>query len=151
MVCIRSFNDLLNKHCVMGEEHATLPGDEHERYIGLCNAVILAESGSLFLKEWIDTYYRDYKSDWNYNSVITPCNISKYMKKHINIQPKQSFFKYSWDTFGFKDIFINNSNIKDCYSLHQWESKNYKFLKQYDVEYIMSHNDTLSMIYKNLL
>jgi hypothetical protein len=144
-VCLHPFEELLKYDCVMGEEW----GDNE--YIGLCNAVILSNPKNLFIKEWINNYYTDYKSNWNYNSVVLPDKISKYMSDHITIEPQQSFFRYSWDKSGVENIFDKNSSIDGCYCLHLWESITYKRLIKYDIDYIKNNNDTLSNIYKKLL
>lgn len=146
VVCVNSFDSFLGHDVVMGEER-TSDGN----FIGLCNATILSKRASPFIHEWIDTYYSDYKSEWNYNSVQVPAKISMYMQNYIRIESMNSFFKYSWDQFGTENIFNNNSLIDGCYCLHLWESKNYKRLIKYDIDYIKNNNDTLSNIYKKLL
>lgn len=150
-VCIRSFDSLLNNSCVMGLEYSKHIDGLPKQLIGLCNAVLMGTPQNDFMKIWMDEFHSDYKSEWNYNCVQMPYHISQKHPDKINIQPQESFFKYSWDSEGKIDIFYNNSNIDDCYSLHLWETKNFELLKQYDDNYIINNNDTLSNIYKKLL
>jgi hypothetical protein len=151
VACIRSFDTLLNNKCVMGKEYGAHENETYQKYIGLCNATILSEPNSIFLKKWIEMFNEDYKPDWNYNCVIMPDMISKILPSDIHIEPMSSFFKFSWDRFGFENIFIKNKNINDCYSLHLWESKNYSQLIKYNEDYIRDNEDTLSNIYKKII
>src|SRR5581483_6850969 len=59
VLCLRPFAPLQNESVVMGEEHGE----------GLCNAVILAEPGALFLRRWLDAYSNFDPADWNGHSV----------------------------------------------------------------------------------
>lgn len=81
-ICINSFKPLLKYDCVMGIEPEK----------GLCNAVILANSKSEFLRLW----YQDYKNFngnyWNYHSVIFPLILAKQYPTLIHIENKYSFF-----------------------------------------------------------
>ena len=149
-ICIRPFDDLLNYQCVMGLEVGRHKDQLYEKTIGLCNAVLMGISKNKFMELWIEQFHSDYRPEWNYNCVQMPYNLSKEYPDIIHIEPKTSFFKYSWDENGKTNLFDTNSDISDCYSLHLWESKNYNFLKLYDDDYIHRHNDTISYLYKSL-
>ncbi len=144
VVCVNSFDTLLDHNVVMGEERTS-----DGKFVGLCNATILSKRKDPFIYEWITKYYTDYNNNWNYNSVILPAKLKDVYD--ICVMDCNAFFKYSWDKIGSEYIFCKNSDRTDCYSIHLWESKNYDFLKHYNNEYIVSHDDTLSMIYKELL
>lgn len=154
VVCVRSFDALTDYECVLGEEYGAYLEDGSEKYIGLCNATILAKKQSKFLKAWIESYFLDYRKDWNYNSVIKPDQIAKLMPECIQIEPKTSFFKFSWDRFGYESLFLRKESIDDCYSLHLWESRNFPTLEQYDENIsneIWRQKCTLTEIYKQLI
>jgi hypothetical protein len=150
-VCIKSFNDLLEKKFVMGIENAKIGENDENILVGLCNAVLISEKDSEFINIWINDYINNYKPDWNHNSVKRPLLLSYEFPHLIHVEPQESFFKYSWDEYGHKSIFEMNSDISDCYSLHLWEHKNYNTLIKYNKDYICNHNDTLSTLYKNLI
>lgn len=82
VVCINPFQKLLKNNFVMGLE----PGS------GLCNAVILSDSKSSFLKKWRDSYKTFDTNKWNYHSVKLPWIMSNNNKEEINIESKYSFF-----------------------------------------------------------
>lgn len=150
-VCINSFDSLLENECVMGLEYGKHEHEHIPKLIGLCNAVVMGEKHNIFIEKWIENFYKDYRTDWNYNCVQMPYNLSKIYKSHITIQPQNSFFKYSWDSEGRNNLFFNNSDVNDCFSLHLWESKNFEILKKYDYKYVLNNKDTLSNIYKKCL
>ncbi len=82
VLCINPLKLLLNKDFVMGIEHR----------LGLCNAVILANSNSKFLSLW----YREYKNFdgnvWAYHSVKLPLFLSRKHRSLIHIEDRYSFF-----------------------------------------------------------
>lgn len=152
VVCVKSFDDLMNFNCVMGQEYSYgIPEEEQEKYIGLSNATILAEKESLFLQECAEKFIAYYKKEYNYNSVSMPDEIAKLNPEHINIQPRSSFFKFSWDRFGYDSLFQKNENIEDCYSIHLWQSLYFDTLSLFDASFsneIWQRNCTLSNLYK---
>lgn len=149
-ICVKAFDDLLNNVCVMGEEYGRQSTQEKKELIGLCNAVILSERNSSFIRLMLDSFHEDYRPGWNYNCVVKPYQIYVKFPDLVNVQPQSSFFKYSWDEDGRKSLFENSENTDDCYSVHLWESKNYEILKTYDLLTIQSTNNTVCNIYKKL-
>jgi len=147
-ICIKPFDDLLQNKFVLGYEMANQGCDVDEVIIGLCNAAMMSEKNSLFSQIWIDDYYKNYNSIWNYNSVVRPLELYYKNPELIHVEPRKSFFKYSWDENGKRQMFDQNLDTSDCYSLHLWESKNYHILSKYDEEYIKCNNDTVSNLYK---
>ena len=92
-----------------------------------------------------------YNKQWNYLSVVFPYHLSNSKEYNINIQNKNSFFKYSWDNQGKNKIFNLKSDINDCYSLHLWETKNFDILSKYNDKLIKSSDNTICNIYKTLI
>lgn len=150
-VCIKKFDDLLNYKCVLGKEYGIKDNENEESFIGLCNAVIMSTKSNLFIKDWINEYHSNYNKQWNYLSVVFPHHLTNSKEYNINIQNKDSFFKYSWDNRGKNQIFNLKSDINDCYSLHLWETKNYDILSKYNDELIKSSDNTICNIYKTLI
>ncbi|MCB9206261.1 MAG: hypothetical protein H6612_13510 [Ignavibacteriales bacterium] len=96
VISINPLKPLLKYKCVMGREEN----------VGLCNAVLLAESNSKFLTIWFDSYKSFDETDWNYHSVILPNKLAKQNKTLIHIEDEYSFFypmmddpvlKYLWN------------------------------------------------------
>jgi hypothetical protein len=153
VVCTKPFDTLLPHKMVMGQEQVRHKDIPYKKVIiGLCNAVILCEPQSPFIKKWIDEYFIEYKSNWwDYNSIQVPQLIAKKNPKLIYVQPYTSFFKFSYDCEGYLNLLEYNSDITNCYCIHLWTSMFANFLKDYDEKYILTHQDTLSNIFKKLL
>ena len=82
VVCINSFAPLWQHSFVMGME----PG------AGLCNAVLLSESGSTFLRRWREEYRSFDSTRWNYHSVKLPWKLARLYPEEIHVMGKYSFF-----------------------------------------------------------
>lgn len=89
VVCVRSFAPLLKYPAVMGKERAG----------GLCNAVILAEKNSEFIRLWHDSYvtFRSRGKDayWSEHSVEVPFCIAQENPGTIHVVNRHHFF---WPT-----------------------------------------------------
>jgi hypothetical protein len=153
VVCTKPFDTLLSHKMVMGEEYARYKNIPYYKVlIGLCNAVIMCEPNNQFIKKWIDEYFIEYKQNWwDYNCIQVPRLIAKKHPSLINIQPQNSFFKFSYDCEGYLNLLEYNSDISDCYCIHLWTSMFGKYLNKYDEKYILTNSDTLSNIFKRLL
>lgn len=147
-VCVKPFDNLLDNKCVMGKEYGQHDSDIEPKLIGLCNATILCEPNSDFIGEWLNEFNVDYRTEWNYNCVQMPYNLSQHHPEKLSILESNAFFKYAWDNNGRKSLFTQQSDISDCYSIHLWESKNYDLLEKYDADWINTHDDTISNLYK---
>jgi len=153
VICIKSFDDLLNKSYVMGEEYGSY-SDQDETLIGLCNAVILSEPKHLFLKTWEEDYNKHYRSDkWNYNSIIRPHEISQQFPTSVCILPRNNFFKFSWTTRGSNQLFNDLCDVSDCYAIHLWNSMNTQYLNRYNnpMGDIWKNNSTVTSQYKKII
>jgi hypothetical protein len=154
VVCMKSFDNLLVHPMTMGKEYARYKNIPYYKvFIGLCNAVILCEPKNPFIQIWIDKYFTEFKREvWDYNSIQVPSYVSKENPHLINIQPQNSFFKFSYDCEGFLNLFEYDSDISDCYCLHLWTSMYGKYLDKYNKEsYFADRSNTLSKIFKEVL
>lgn len=140
VICLKPMDNFLSKSCVMGLEHG------NDQIIGLCNAVILSEPRSDFLKIWIADFLSDYREQWEYNCVRMPYALYKKHPNLLHVEPISSFFKFSWDDQGKKQLFNENHSFDDCYCVHLWEHKNYSELKNIELS-----TNTLSNIYRSIL
>jgi hypothetical protein len=152
VVCCKKFDDLLNNSYVMGKELGPIKGGEHNKHlIGLCDAVILSEKESEFVKKYISGYELDYREHWNYNAVEMPFILSLEVPNLITTLNSDYFFKFQWDEEGTTQLFEEFHDFSNCYCIHQWEGFNYDRLKKYNKDYILNKYDTLSCLYKNVL
>ena len=95
----------------------TLP-DEDET---LCNALILAEPGSVFIERWLSRMYEVFDGTWNRHSCIEPSLLSREMPEAIEVVDKEYFFHYSHNVDGLVSLLgkveLPSENV--C-SIHMW-------------------------------
>jgi len=154
VICLKRFDDLLNKSCVMGKEYGSPRSDKEEKFIGLCDAVILSEAKHLFLKAWEEDYNKNYQAhNWNYNAVVRPYELSLQFPTSVHVLPRNSFFKFSWAANGSNELFSSSSDISDCYVIHLWNSVNIKYLTRYNnpMGDIWKNNSTVTSQYKKII
>jgi hypothetical protein len=114
----RDFGDLLSHSCVLGSQ-----GDR-----GLCNAVIIAESGAPFVRKWYAEYksFRDMKlgGQWDQHSVQVPLKLSREFPDEVVILPPNAFFLPSWRESGIYEMFGSRTsiNLSGKYANHLWEA-----------------------------
>lgn len=150
-ICVKSFDDLLHHKFVMGYEMARPNYIKDEILIGLGNSTMMSEQRSKFSQLWLDDYETNYNGDWNFNSVKRPLALSSEYPDLIHIEPKDSFFKYPWDHVGKLQLFEEELDVNDCYSLHLWECTNYSILASYTPSIIQNTKNTVTNIYKQFL
>ena len=151
VICVKSFNDLLNGECILGTEWQS---PKAEKACGTSDAIILAQKNSSFLKKWIDDYHFCYENKWYaYNGCARPFDLSKEFPDEVNILPVESFCKYSWYKDGFHDLFEKDSSLENAYTLHLFSSINSKHLELYDNlnNEVWKRSCTVTNIYKQIL
>jgi hypothetical protein len=118
----KGFDDLLGHTTVLGRQVV----DETE--LGLCNALILAEPQSPFLKRWYSEYRsfrsKGYDEYWDEHAVKVPYQLSKEFPDEVTLLPHFAFF---WPTFKAEDLTLMfNSNapidLSRAYATHLWET-----------------------------
>ena len=139
VVSIRPFKHLYREQCVLGVQ---CPGTKYE---GLCNAVIMAEPSSYFLKKWY-LEYKTFKSHrWDYHSVKLPLLLSRLYNKHLHIVDYTFFFPVSW----LEDDFIKSRKydyrLKNTMVVHLWESIWDKTVLKNCDESLLNLNSTFSL------
>ena len=118
----RSFDDLLTHSAVLGEQRFD------GKISGLCNAVILAEQQSPFLKRWFSEYKsfrsRGWDEYWDEHSVRVPYRLAKQFPQQVTILPYDAFF---WPSFTPEDLtalFASPEpiDLSRSYAVHLWQS-----------------------------
>lgn len=108
---------LLQEACVMGRERPpvpTLPGS-------LCNALIAAEPGSAFCREWLEQLPRWFDGSWSNHSTVLPYQLSQRLPQLVHVEPEERFFALDWTPAHLADLFENQVALPDrAVSLHLW-------------------------------
>jgi hypothetical protein len=132
-ITVKSFDDLLNNKCLMAREQIEGIVD------GLCNAVILTEPNSNFIKTWYNSYTTFRSRGQNPNlpddyyvehSVWKPLEIAKNIPHEISIMPMDTFFYPDWRDESLNKLFKENHQFDNAFVHHLWESKCYGILSK---------------------
>lgn len=145
-VCISPFDDLLDKHTVMGMEIAD------GKINGLCNAVMLTRPKSDFFRVWRDEYVNFDPHDWNSMSVRKPFSLSRRYPDFIYVLPPEAFFRTTWFPQDVEDTHINTLSFDRSYCLHLWETKTYEsILKNIDEKDVMTRDSSYNLLARRIL
>jgi hypothetical protein len=121
---LHSFDDLLGHDFVMGRESAAewSPGELTQG--GLCNAIILANKHSAFLKHWYASYRTFNGSVWSDHSVILPQKLAKRYPNDIAVLGDHVFFWPVWTASGLQTIFGGYTyDYSTNLAVHTWNSR----------------------------
>jgi hypothetical protein len=117
----RSFDSLLDAQAVLGVEGAG-------GWMGLANAVILAQPGASFIARWRDEYHwfrGNGDEHWNEHSVMVPARLAAEHPDEISIAPFTAFYWPLWTDEHIDWIFNSDDPVgnDDAYAHHLWESR----------------------------
>ena len=140
---------------VMGRE---CTGDEDEK---LCNALIMAEKDSLFIKKWLERMYEVFDGTWNRHSCIEPSRLSKEMPEFVEVVDKEYFFHYTYTVEGLASLFgsVDMPDEHLC-SIHMWshlwwESTRNDFIRFHHgmltEEFIKKYDTTYNLLARKFL
>ena len=107
--------------CVMGRE-AVDPFVPAGAVGGsLCNAFIMAEPGSAFIRRWLDEMPGAFDGSWSRHSTFLPYRLSQQFGDLLHVEPENSFFALDWTPSGLADLFERRVTLTEpAYSLHLW-------------------------------
>ena len=125
-----------NQPCVMGRETLS---EEKET---LCKALIIAEPGSIFIKNWLARMYEVFDGTWNRHSCLEPALLSKEFPQSISVVEKEYFFHYSYTSEGLASLFGKVDPIPDTVcSIHMWS---HLWWDESRTDFIQFHNGMLT-------
>ncbi|NLI82135.1 MAG: hypothetical protein GX443_10680 [Deltaproteobacteria bacterium] len=88
---------------------------------GLCNAFLMGERNSFFGLKWRAVMEEVFDFSWNVHSVITPGKLARAYPGTVHVEPRESFFKHTWDGDGLRNLFSSvDLHLERSYSLHLW-------------------------------
>jgi hypothetical protein len=127
----RNFDDLLNHQTVLGIQ------ETGGKIVGLCNAVILAQSGAPFLRRWYATYntFRSTGHDafWDEHSVRLPYQLAKDAPGEVTVLPNSAFFKISFRSSDIQKLYASKKQLDlgGVYASHLWETPAWELYLRY--------------------
>ena len=154
----KPFTPLLQHSCVLGVQ-----GFPNAPIDGLCDAVILAEKGSEFLRHWLLSYqsHRSKGRDqhWAEHAVHMPHKLALQYPHLLHIEPYSSFHYplYHGDEpvtsqHGIKVLFEQDREFGNAYCHHAWESMTWEpYLKDLTIEDIKNNNTTYNNLARKYL
>ena len=148
----KPFDDLLDNEFVMGIQNSG--GKEERDYYGLCNAIMLSEKDSVFANEWLLEYKTFNESQWDYHSVVKPYYLAKQYPDNITILNEKMFFPFLWDEtndYLFTDDKRNAEVLKNCYSMHLWETITKAKLLTLNFKAVLDERFNISYVFKDFL
>ncbi|CAF1268426.1 unnamed protein product [Didymodactylos carnosus] len=84
-----------------------------------CNAVIISQPNSIFLKRLLDAYQSFNQNCWACHSVQVPRQLSLIYQSEVTILPSETFFRPYWSET--KQLYVyNNYNFTKNYACHLW-------------------------------
>lgn len=148
-ICNKPFSPLLNNKFVIGKQGRW-------RKMGLCNAVMMSEKNSEFIKIWLNEY-RSFRSKgrdkyWAEHSVEVPMLLAKKHPDLLHTEPYNSFHYPLYYPMSLKKLFVQSRTYPDAYCHHLWEGGSWeKYLKDLSVENIQSTDTTYNLIARRFL
>ncbi len=124
------------------------------KYVGLCNALIMASPNSRFLIKWLESYINFDNTNWNYQSVIYPFKIllKKYKGKDIKIVNHRYFFYPTYDRIGLLQLFgtsdLTIESFPNSYLHHLWISEIKKVINFNEKELLNSSDSYYARLIK---
>jgi hypothetical protein len=140
-LCIKPFTNLLKYPCVMGTQ----------KNRGLCNAVILSEPKSEFIKIWREAYKSFNQSEWDKHSVIIPHKLSQKHQDKIRVLGPKAFFFPLWNEMGSLLKSNDVSLFNHSYCVHYWAHLTRNYLKSIDRNYVLTKENNFTRFARNLL
>lgn len=138
VVSIRPVSHLYNEPCVLGKQCP------NTRYEGLCNAVIMAEPQSVFLKRWYNEYRSFRKTRWDHHSVKVPLLLSRLHGEHLRVMDSYAFFPVNWEEPEFMTNRKFDHKLKSSYLVHLWESEWEKTVLRNQGPQLLQRNSTFA-------
>jgi len=175
-ISVKPLTDLLNNSFVIGKEltAAYVPKNLRQKIkftlrkkldlitttptcpAGLCNAVLLSEKNSDFVKLWL-TEYRSFRSKgrdkyWNEHSVKVPNRLADIYPESITKLSPYAFHYPLYNEPGLKSMFEEVTSFPEAYLHHLWESFSWdKYLSKLTTDEIVNHDTTYNLIARKFL
>jgi hypothetical protein len=145
VVSVRPMSHLYTEKCVLGKQCP------NTRFEGLCNAVIMAEPNSFFLKRWFNEYRSFRKTRWDHHSVKVPLLLSKMYGQHLRVMDSSAFFPVTWEEPEFMTSRKLDYKLRNTFLVHLWESEWEKTVLKNQGPQLLQANSTFARYINSVL
>jgi hypothetical protein len=113
--------ELFDKPFVIGREADVVQRRGEPATPALCNALLMAESGSLFAQMWLERMPKAFDGSWSAHSTELPQLLHSRHPELVHVEPQTSFYPYMWTRTGIADMLERLvPQPDDAYSMHLW-------------------------------
>lgn len=126
ILCLKSFDPIIqhmeqnNKEIAMGLERD--PSDPHQ---SLCNAVIICQPNSSFIKEWLTAYDGRWGDpsipNWFGHSTVIPMELARKYPEKMDMRVNTDFYPFLW--YGYPIFKEPGLTYPDSYCCHFFETE----------------------------
>lgn len=107
---------------VIGREPDVADELSGERRPSLCNALLLAEPGARFAREWRRRMAGALNGTWSNHSGFLAQTLSEEMPDAVHVEPEASFFPFPCSAEGLRSLLDGgDADTSASYSVHLWE------------------------------
>lgn len=140
---LRNMDSLSAFPFVMGIQQ-TIPG----AIGGLCNAIMIARSGSPFGRRWLRQYssFRSKGRDkwWDFHSVKLPLYLHALNPLDLHVLPHDAWFYPLWNRIGemlleVKDLEQKKELFRQQYAIHLWHNANMNAFSEFTMQSALAH------------
>lgn len=135
----------IKKGCVMGIQ------TPNTKFMGLCNAVIIARPQAPFLQRWYQEYKSFRKTRWDYHSVKLPYVLSQLLPQQIQTLGSHFFFPISWEEPAFMENTSLHNKVSSSYLVHIWHSEWSKTVLKNEGPWLLQKRSTFAEKVNNVL
>ncbi|MFT6956819.1 MAG: hypothetical protein ACJAYC_001825 [Halieaceae bacterium] len=112
----------------------------------LCNAVMVAEPGSQFVREWRARIGQAINGTWSNHSCLLARLLADEFPDAVRIEPAASLLGVPFTPEGLRDLLENDSlDVADSYCLHLWQHVWWEYERQ-DFSRVHSGEITLDFL-----
>src|ERR1700722_6643314 len=121
-IFLRPFpDDLFDAPFVIGREPPVADERTGQLRPSLCNALLMAERGSLFARQWRERMAGALNGTWSNHSGFLAQALSDELPAHVRLEPENTFFSFPPTRAGISDLFERRRPIPpEAVSVHLW-------------------------------
>jgi hypothetical protein len=113
--------ELFEKPFVIGREADVVQRRGEPATPSLCNALLMAEPGSLFAQMWLERMPKAFDGSWSAHSTELPQLLHSRHPELVHVEPQTSFYPHMWTRTGIADMLERLvPQPDDAYSMHLW-------------------------------